>query len=211
MKRICIICGKEAKIEDFCEICWLKQKSLFDIENLELKVCKCNSWLDKNNWKRFKNLDEIVKDIIKNRIKTENRIIEKNIELKRIGNKYSASIECKGYIYPSKTIKTEKKTIVVKIKKLMCDRCRKLSGMYYEAVLQVRTKKDISRMLPKKRDILKIDRLKNGYDVFIMKRGLARKIIKELKSLNFNIKESYKLLGKGGGKKIYRCYYSIRD
>jgi len=215
MYKICIICGKEAAIENFCTDCFLNQKDLFYINNFDLKICQCNSYFSERDWKHFENLDETVKKIVEDNIKTEYKIIKKLIKLKKIGNKYHVEIICRGYIYPCKKIKGERKNIVVKIKTVKCDRCKKLSGGYYESVLQLRTKKDFlekTKFLDHYRNsISNIEKIKEGYDIFLLEKGVAKKIANEFKLLGLKIKITNKLFGVRKGKRIYRVYYSIKD
>jgi len=214
MKRLCIICGKNAVIGNFCEDCWLKRQNLFKINDLEIKICSCNSYFNGKTWKHFNSLDNAVERFIKDNIKTKNKIIGKNIKLKKVGNKYNVNIECVGYILQSKKIKHEKKNIVVKITNVKCERCKKLSGNYYESVLQIRTTNSNmpAEIIKKHReDILKVKKVRNGFDIFILKKNIAGAIAKKLKSRGFEIKISNKFLGMKKGKKIYRYYYAVKD
>lgn len=203
----CISCGKKATIEAFCDDCWLKNKSLFQIEDFEIKVCrKCNKILDKRGIGSY-NLDEdSIKQIALNKIRTNNKIIEKEAFVRKIGNRYSVTLICKGYISPCKKQKEESKSIFIKIKETLCERCRKISGEQYDAIIQIRTNKylPIKQMKPDK-----IERVKEGLNLYFLYKSEAEKALKLLKG--FKIKRSFKLIGEKDTKRIYREYYSVRD
>ena len=208
----CVRCGKKAAIGNFCEDCFLEREKLFDIENFTLAVCDCGSYYDKV-WKEPREIDDIIKQQIEKRIKTKNRIADKKISLKEIGNRVSALIVCSGLISPCKKVKKEKKRIMIILKKKKCDLCIKLLGRYYEAVLHIRGNYEkifdkIKKQLPK---TARIEKIKHGYDIRFLKKADAAKISKTIKNLNsYEIKKSFKFVSTKKGKKLYRNYYSVR-
>lgn len=203
----CISCGKIATIETFCDDCWLKTKSLFQIEDFEIKACrKCNAILYKTSWKKNSKNEELIKKIALSKIKTNNKIIEKDAFIRKIGNRYFLTIICKGFIHPCKKQKEESRNIFVKIIETLCDRCRKISGGQYDAVVQIRTNKyvPIRQMKPDK-----IERVKEGLNLYFLNKKDSQKALKLLKG--FKIKRSFKLIGEKDTKRIYREYYSVKD
>lgn len=206
-KLSCISCGKEATIEAFCDDCWLKNKSLFQIEDFEIKVCrKCGKILDKNRIGKYELNDESIKQIAIRKIKTDNKIIERDAFVRKIGNRYSVTIVCKGFIFPCKKQKEESKNIFVKIGETLCELCRKILSEQYDAIIQIRTNKPIpiTQMRPDK-----IEKVKGGLDLYFLYKDKAQKALKLLKG--FKIKRSYKLVGEKDTKRIYREYYSVKN
>ncbi|MBU5678869.1 MAG: 60S ribosomal export protein NMD3 [Candidatus Aenigmarchaeota archaeon] len=202
----CISCGKEATIEAFCDDCWLKNKTLFQIEDFEIKVCrKCGKILD-NRIGKYDLNDDFIKQIAINKIKTNNKIVEKEAFVRKIGNRYSVTIICKGFIFPCKKQKEENKNIFIKIRETLCELCRKISSEQYDAIIQIRTNKrlPIKRMRPDK-----IERVKEGLNLYFLYRDKAQKALKLLRE--FKIKRSFKLIGEKDTKRIYREYYSVKD
>ena len=205
----CIKCGKEAVIGNFCKNCYLEREELFDVKDFSLTICDCGSYYDKV-WKKPKEIDDIIKEQIENRIKTKNRIVDKKILLKKFGNRVSASVRCSGIIYSHR--KKEEKRINIIIKKRKCDICTKLLGRYYEAVLQIRGDYDkifgrIKKYLPK---TARVEKIKHGYDIRFLKKSDAAKISKILKNSGYEIKKSFKFVGTKKGRKLYRNYYSVK-
>lgn len=206
LKQICIKCGKAARTDNLCERCFL-QRRFFDIENFRIVVCSsCDSYYE-NGW-HPKVLDEAIRDMIKKRIKSGEKIIIKGISLKKIGNRIIADVSC-GFVKFGK-INIAKKEVTITIKKQKCDRCVKLSGGYYEAILQIRSG-EADTILNKINEILSdaitsVNKVKNGYDIKIMDKGEASKVM----GLGRDIKKTYKLVGEKKGKRLIRDCYSIR-
>lgn len=208
----CIKCGNKAKIGLLCEECFLKENRLIKLNNLSILLCPvCSSYYDKGKWVETGNIERIVKNKIEEKI-CSREIKKIGIQLKRIGNRYMVRIACIGFIPPCDRVKKEEKIIYVKIKKQMCSRCIKLSGGYYEAVLQIRGngKERILEMIKKLIKNAIMEEKKNGYDIRFIKKAEAAKIARMLKLKGFEIKESYRFVSTKKDKRLYRNYYSIR-
>jgi len=204
----CVKCGKNASVNNFCEDCFLLANKLFDADNIMIYFCKkCKRYFLKG-----KNI--AIDDAIKQAIKTKHKI--KNIEIKKktVGNKIYATIICSGYINPCKKIKLEEKRIVVNIMKRVCDDCTKLSGNYYEALIQVRGE-DAEKIFKKIKWMLRnvliagIEKKKYGYDIRFVNKNEAFKIANQMRK-RFSVNDSYKLVGDKKGEKIYRNFYAIK-
>jgi nonsense-mediated mRNA decay protein 3 len=212
----CIKCGKKANIGVFCDSCFLQQNELFKISNLKIFLCDCGSYFGPSKkWQKWdRGEEELLKHLIKNHIKTENKILKTDVKLKQIGNRYMVTVRCIGFVPPSKKEKTEKKEIMIDVKRRKCENCSKILGGYYEAVLQVRGPKweTILREISEKEkeDISLMEKTKNGYDVKFLKKNTADKIAMRLKKKGFSLKVSYKLVGEKKSKKLYRNFYSVR-
>jgi len=210
MRRICILCGKPAEIDNFCCDCWLKTRELFNIEGFEIIACECGSYYYKGEWRRFENLDELIKQLVRSRIETGNEIVDVDVSLKKAGNVYTVTVRAKGYIKPCKKIKEEEKTIRVRVRWRKCERCRKILSNYYEAVFQIRRceiPQEIANMISDY--ISKIEEQKNGFDIYLIDKKIAKKAVKRFKELGFKIKVSYEYVGIKKGKRLYRDIYSI--
>lgn len=206
----CIKCGRHAEIENLCEKCFMEANDLFSIENFRLEVCDCGSYYD-GDWQKPEEENRAIISLIGRRIKTRNKIIGKEITIKRYGNRVLASIICRGMIKPSSKIKEERKNITVFLKKKKCDNCVKILGGYYEAVLQVRGSNS-ETILKKIKELAKnagLVETREGCDIRFIKKGDAKKVAKELKKY-FGVKESFKFVATKKGEKLYRNYYAIK-
>ncbi len=209
LKQICIKCGKAARTDNLCEKCFL-QRSFLEIENFRLILCSsCSSYYE-NGWHSFaeNDHDDMIKGQIANRIKSDEKIIIKDIFLKTIGNRIIADVSCSFVKFGKRNI--ARKEVIIIVKKQKCDKCVKLSGGYYEAILQIRGG-EADNILNKVNKILSeaitsINKVKNGYDIKIMDKGEASKVM----GLGRDIKKTYKLVGEKKGKRLIRDCYSIR-
>ncbi len=105
----------------------------------------------------------------------------------------------------------------------VCQACSRISGMYYEAIIQIRgnKKEKVKSFVEKKINelskkdelsfISKIEEKKKGLDIYVGSKKAAKSILKEAKKLyNLETKESYTLIGERKGKKLYRVTILLR-
>ncbi|MDI6721087.1 MAG: NMD3-related protein, partial [Candidatus Aenigmarchaeota archaeon] len=95
-----------------------------------------------------------------------------------------------------------------------CADCIKISGNYYEAVIQARGEKsekimEIIRRLAPNRIITSVSRMPTGYDIKFTDKKKAAEIAQNLRQ-RFGVKRSYKLVGEKKGIKLYRNYYVVK-
>ena len=186
----CVKCGKPASIGNFCEDCYLKRETLFDIKDFKLIFCGCGAVMD-GIWKKPQKLE----NIIETHIKTKNKITNKKISTRLYGNRCEAVITCSGFIKPAKKMKTEEKKIQIIVKTEKCDTCKKLLGNYFEAVLQLRGERSddlIEKLRVFSEKIGNIESVKNGYDVKIIRKVDARKIVEFLRKEDVEVKNGNK-------------------
>ncbi len=197
----CIKCGKTAKIDNFCEDCFLQKEKLFEAKDLELRFCEhCGI------------KQEAIKEYVEDRVKSENELEKIKTDLKIVGNKVYTKITCTGKI--KGVPKEETKKILVVLRKKTCDMHVKLFGGYYEAVIQARgpekekIMEQVRKLVPQKA-LVSIESLKEGYNIKIMRKANAGKAAKAL-AKNYKIRKTFKLAAEKKGQKLYRNYYAIR-
>lgn len=200
---LCIICGKAATVDSFCDGCFLARNHLFEIKNFSARVCKCGSYYDRA-WKTGKNY---VEDLVSSRVKTKNRITWKNISYRLAGNKALVKIELSGFIRPCRKLKKEVKEIEIVLARQKCDRCVKISGRYYEAVIQMRGDEAALGKIMNQMNLsnASVEKVKNGYDIRFMDKNEAKK-----NAERFKAKKTFKLVGFKEGRNLYRSYYLIK-
>ncbi len=119
----------------------------------------------------------------------------------------------------------------VTFKKEQCDRCNRISGSYYEAIIQVRgtdrqlspfeselvkniayeTEKELHEAGNRLAFIASIDIDKEGMDIIVGSQNLAQQIIQSLKNrLGGRYTTHPKLVGERAGIPVYRITYSFR-
>ena len=205
----CIKCGRKASTGNFCDACFLEKKELFDLNTIKLSFCENCGHIFSN---KIKVKD--VEDFIINNIKTENKLVKKDANIKRFPDRIEITITAIGFIRPVRKIVTSRKKFVLYIKRMKCKNCVKILGNYHEAVLQIRgeKKEKILQMIGKllqQENLASIDKIKEGYNVKIIRKSAASMVINILKR-QFTVRRSFKLVGEKKGSKIYRNFYSVR-
>ena len=201
----CVKCGKESKINYLCEKCYLEDKELIILEDFSVDLCpKCDSY----------NTQKYSGDKIENII-NEKYDLDAQITTALKGGKIHATIvtdipvpELDTYAKIREKNKNNSKD------QDMCSNCSMKSGNYHEAIIQVRGENQVSLMKKilnfiKDKDIAKIVKKKEGYNLNVVRKSKATSIVNVVKNL-CSIKSSFKLVGEKNGKKLYRGTYSLR-
>jgi len=122
------------------------------------------------------------------------------------------------------------RSVDINLNKKMCDRCSKISGGYFQGIVQVRgdsrslenyemekirrISTDISRrMLESERMafILNIEEIDEGIDIYTGITELARKISKNItEEFGGSYSESASLIGMEDGQEVYKVSFSVR-
>lgn len=203
---LCYRCGKETN-KGLCEECFLELNPI-KLKEIELIVCDCGRYKQKNIW-REEEINSVITKLI-----LENLILPKDILIKKLTVDI-IKIEKNRIIFEVKaSLKFNEKEISklfmdeIKLSKEVCNNCRKLQS--YDAILQFRdfepNIKEIDSNL-----ISKVEKTKYGLDIYITKKNYARKIAKKFKKIGFKVKESQKLFGiDESGRRKSRITISIR-
>ncbi len=213
-KSVCVLCGKEATIESYCEEHWLSKQELFTIEDFSIVQCDgCGRWLYKE-WRAKMDLLLAIKLAVNEAVKEKGSIKDLNVAVRKGAGKYDVTVRAKGTVAPATALKEEEKEISVVVKNLKCPVCVKMLGNYHEAVLQLRGKN--MEMLVEKVGKLcqgmdnRLSQKKEGYNVLFVNKSDAKKIATVLRKKGFEVTESYKLVGKKDGKELWKDFYAIR-
>jgi nonsense-mediated mRNA decay protein 3 len=197
---ICIICGKKASIEAFCEKCFSERNELFDLKTLRLYYCEsCNEYFYKG-----KEMDP--QNAIEAAIKKIGYIDKKSMTYRRVGNKLEVTVMCSGHVRNIKKMETKKTEFLISKRK--CEACSRISGGYYEAVIQIRNE-HAKKFMEKIKSNGFIEKVREGYNIKFMHKKDAEKEARNLKK-KFNVKKTFKLVSEKKGKKLYRNYYSVK-
>ena len=211
MPKHCPSCGKSSAdtkfYGEFCEAC-TEKKVLEKLPSaVELTVCK-RCGMVRSMGKFLKQDKEAIEAALAQQLKgysvTFKGADEETIDL--------AITDVK----PDYSITIEKK-IHVNWKKSMCERCNRIAGSYYEAMLQLRGSdtdkierfiKRVTRYFEHRNEfVTMIKKADNGLDVYLSNKKLASAY---LSSHGVKAVASYTLYGVKQGKKVYRHTYAIR-
>jgi len=208
--KFCFLCGKETEklIEGYCEECYNKEFKLIEVpKKISFIICnKCDRIKYKNKWKDTE-IDELLKDKIK--------ILGENVGIKIEKNDILCII-AKGSLKGSKKLKEERYDIILKLNKIVCSDCSRRFGGYYEVILQLRGEVSdvmdfINDQIIKERKIYRLEKVKNGFDIYLEDKYFANKLTNILKKrFNAKVKKSFKLVTRKEGKDIYRNIILVR-
>jgi len=217
---ICAVCGRPVLAESLCEEHYVRKYELFEAKPLLIETCDgCGSVFDQK-WKRTQLEDEL-RDMIGRSVKVHGKLENIDIDLKKIGNNYTASITVSGTIPPATIVKKDTKKIDIRIRNVKCPNCVKLLGRYHEAVLQVRGKRaeqlieligEIVTDMPKR-----IEHIKEGWNIYFVHKSDARAAISALEIILRRAREtepevirSHKVAGQKDGRSLMRDFYAVR-
>lgn len=213
MRKFCPRCGKESEklIEGFCERCLEELAPAPGLKDMKMEVCPvCSRVREKGRWVK-KSLSEVIVKYLKRK-----GFRNVNVEVKDDSVEIEFDIEIRN-----KTVR-RKSTFYIKTIKRICEECSKERTGYYEGVIQIRGDvnadkivEEISGMVSKsgKRGwfISKIDKRKEGIDLYIGSKSAVKNIARRLKNkYNADVKESYTLVTRKDGRNVYRITAVVR-
>lgn len=107
------------------------------------------------------------------------------------------------------------RTIPLEIKKTICQDCSRISGGYYEAIIQLRgdplkvrgSALMLMKRLAKKTFIAKEEEKDAGLDIFV---GSSKATLEIVTALGLKTLITKKLIGRDEGKRLYRTTFLIR-
>jgi nonsense-mediated mRNA decay protein 3 len=211
MPKHCPICNRSSAdtkfFGEFCSYCVESkmQKKLPD--EVELTVChRCGMIKSKGGY--MEHTSEALEDALSQVIKGY-RIRLMSADEDSVTLKITEDL-------PEYSVTVNKK-IHIKWKKQMCERCNRISGGYYEAVIQLRGSDSekmerfvnrVTRYFEKRNEfITKVKEADNGLDIYLSNKKLAAAY---LSSHDVEFVPSYTLYGLKQGKKVYRHTYAVR-
>jgi|Deesub1362B_J571_1020462.scaffolds.fasta_scaffold00013_49 nonsense-mediated mRNA decay protein 3 len=232
---ICTLCGREVKdlIEGVCTECFKKRRSLFEIPQVVkiIRCPKCGSYFFRGNWEEIEYEEALlrcVKENISVFSELENEEIE--VEIREITEGRTKIIVRLSGVLKGEEVEEEKLT-EIRISKMQCEMCSRISGGYYEGVIQIRAEgrraeeeevRDVVETIyslveraAEKRDkkafITKIERRKDGTNVYLGSKKLGKQICKKLvEEYGGSFTEAPELVGRENGAEKYRVTYSFR-
>ncbi len=233
---ICPKCGNEVEklFDGRCKSCFFENFELAELPLvLHSKICAtCGARFNKNKWTNIGNLEDIVMNTVEDALLIHNDVenIEVYHELRQLTpHMYRAKIDVRATIMDEplhQEVKTE-----VRITREACDTCSRISGGYFEGIIQIRasnrqpsteelqkcmqiTNEVIERMQKKGDRFAFISNSaedKDGVDLYLGSANTSRHICREIESqLGGSSTESPTLFGRKEGKDVYRVTFSMR-
>ncbi len=228
----CIVCGKrEASIHGQCEECFLNHIQVTSTGSIEVTICpKCEAFKIGNNWSKGKMEQQLSRKILSH-IETKDPNLELEIEknsvvLKRIEGKIEFLFDVKT---EGQKMGGYPMSVPSRILLNSCPTCNKITGSYYESIIQLRTLTaeyspiidkvldNISGMLQKMHNnesdsfVSKIQPMKEGVDIYLGKKNDGIKVSKYIHDHFFSeTTTTKKLAGRKEGGDFYRYTFLVR-
>ena len=227
----CIICDKnEAVDHGQCAECLSKNIQISVTGSMDVTVCpKCKSFKIGERW-RSTGMNTLLAKKIAGHIHSRDRsfeisIVSDSIELSRPDGKidFMVTVDGGSFVSEPRSLSIQSNIIFNS-----CPTCNKLTGSYYEAIIQIRTLEgEYSGIVEKVMDridpflvsmedvansfVSKIVRLPEGIDVYLGKKNDALKISRFIHESFFSeLKVTKKLAGRRDGEDFYRYTYLVR-
>ena len=230
----CVNCGTEEILFDsLCAACYRRRRNLARIvSSISITLCThCNSFLEKKRWDNYMDMDELIERRLMSVLEVDSNLAVENIELVHNNNdehRRDMNIILKGRVGDEAV--EEHMSVLVHLKRGVCEKCSRIAGKYYESILQVRgegftlsrsTMERIHTMVADEIDRTgKRDRgsfisdekdMHSGMDFYLGRIADGRNLAKMLGSrFGSRVTESSSLVGRKEGKDVYRITYLVR-
>ncbi|MCX8174797.1 MAG: NMD3-related protein [Candidatus Micrarchaeota archaeon] len=198
--RFCPLCGKTDSQGAFCgELCQQCAASrLPSLPAVRLVLCqKCGAIMDRAGKRKQATLSEEVVRLL--------RLRRKNAEYDGASSSVSYDSSFGRISQPVAVLKSQG----------VCAECSRAASSYFEAIIQLRgaqekverTARRLLGLLEKKSFVPKIEKLKEGLDLYC---GSRNEAIAALNSLSLGFLRTEKLAGQRSGKRLYRTTLLVR-
>ncbi|OYT41913.1 MAG: hypothetical protein B6U78_02430 [Candidatus Aenigmarchaeota archaeon ex4484_224] len=216
---ICIKCGtKTEKLYDsLCINCFRNELSKLKIKipkTIEIKQCRvCKKYLIGNKY--IDDIEKAIKNQLEKIFSKEENLVSFSFEI--FSNKIIVYYQKEKY-----EIKAFGKIeLNLRIKEFVCPICQRKLGKEFNSIVQLRGKnlekivEEIKKIVEKKKRkdsfISKIEKVKNGYDLYFFSKSIAKQVVNYLRrKYKVEIKFSRKLYGLKNGKKFYKDTIAVR-
>jgi nonsense-mediated mRNA decay protein 3 len=232
----CPKCGNEADIfhDNVCGKCFIGNKKLIECpEFVSVRICPtCGSVYKKGKWALKEDERQTVIDCVKDNLNVNKEAsnLELNVSPKRLDySRYRVNIEARGKIREVDI--GESQETEVRIKWETCETCSRISGGYFEGIVQIRadnripTKEELKKCrviaeevatrAQEKGDrlafIAKREKLEEGIDLYVGLTKLGKQICRAIiEAFGGRFAESPKLVGQKNGEDLYRITFALR-
>jgi nonsense-mediated mRNA decay protein 3 len=233
-RSICPKCGQPSK-EGLCDKCCLESTTFLSCPHrIELTFCPvCGSQLSHGKWQPVDCAhEELILEAVENAVGVHSSLNNPKLTLslsQRSPRNYFIDVLVNGDFRG--LVAEEQYRIMVQLLHTTCDRCSRMAGKYYQAVVQLRAQdrspssleidaaKEISLLLAKRSHkkgdqfgfVQDIKFARGGIDIIVGSVQLGRLIAKGIiERFGGATKESHKVVGRKDGKDIYRTNISVR-
>jgi len=232
---ICPRCGGRIEGEGLCSRCRADATSwiTFDSRVISIHCPSCDAQKNRNTWTDTqRSREEIAEEIVRGGIHLHPDLKKVSVDIRirdRTQNRSNAVVTVRGSLYGEDVESTG--NIEIAWQKEQCDRCNRISGNYYEGVVQVRAQgrllmpheimiatqiaDEVEGAMQTSGDRLSyisdIDETRDGVDITIGSQQIGAALSQAIvQRLGGRYTTHPKLVGEKAGRKLYRVTYSVR-
>lgn len=236
---LCVDCGAEVPktIKGSCPTCFTKQTPLLDVPDvIDVELCAhCDArhvgahWVDPQEgmplaWIR----EEAVRDQVGVHRRVQDAFLQFD-EVPQDDKHFQVHIQLEGRVEGADIVVEDE--VLVRQKKGVCDRCSRLFGDYFAAIIQLRaTERDVREAELERAHAIVAEEMENqrragnrfafvskdgpqhgGWDYFVGDIEAARQACRILKTrLGATVQETAKLVGRKEGEDVHRVTFLVR-
>lgn len=232
----CPTCGKDTDIffENLCHECFIKTRTLIKCPAvLYSRICPtCGSVFKKGRWSSREDEDKTIRECVSDLIETdkEAKDLEINLTPRQLDySRYGMHIDAIGSIKGAKI--TAAADTEIRISWETCDTCSRISGGYYEGIVQIRadkripSKDELKKCIEIAQDAARRSRekgerlafisqtldLEEGIDFYVGVIKLGKQICRAIVDVfGGKFLEFPKLVGQKNGVDLYRITFAMR-
>lgn len=228
--KFCPKCGKQTDefFDSVCEECFRQGITLLAFESQELSVSICPHCGGFFKGKERTSIEVVVEDAVRKAIKkkfgSETPVELAGLHVELAENKRSARVSLAVEAEINGVTIAESGEQAFTLKRAICERCSRIAGGYYAAIVQVRadwrvpTDEELSiaeniayASLVEADFVSREQLLKEGLDIYVSSAEYGQRISRAIvKSLGGSFSESKKLYGRKDGREIYRVTFLVR-
>jgi nonsense-mediated mRNA decay protein 3 len=234
LKSVCPKCGEPSTL-GLCDRCRLEMATLLDCpDHVEVTLCPvCGSYLVRGRWQEAEvSIEDLISNAVAGEIGIHEELDEPKVSIsvaRKNATQYIVAVHLAGTF--GEIPAEEECTVAATARRATCERCSRMAGNYYEAIVQVRGSAGApaTEELAESRKIaeattesclLRGDRLsfiqeskdvKGGIDLVVGSTQQGRLIARAVQErFGGSTQESYKLVGMRDGKNVYRTSILVR-
>ncbi|HTY15086.1 MAG TPA: 60S ribosomal export protein NMD3 [Methanoregulaceae archaeon] len=232
---ICPQCGGKSEGEGLCNTCRVSQTRWVTIDpRVTSTYCpSCNAQKTVSTWTDSeRSREEIGPELVRNAVHLHKDVKSPKIDIAirdRSENRSYADVDVSGILYGIRV--DQRATVEIIWNKEQCNRCNRISGSYYEGIVQVRAngRKILPGEVLAAREIAcetedqmqaggdrlsyisEMEETREGLDITIGSQQIGLAISQALvQRLGGRYSTHPKLVGEKAGKKLFRVTYSVR-
>ncbi|QLH74914.1 MAG: hypothetical protein HPY73_05295 [Methanomassiliicoccales archaeon] len=233
----CVKCGAEGPTyERVCRSCFLENKRFTRLpDHVDLVRCHhCGEYGIDGRWVAHLDHEHAAEDAAMRAVEVlKDTSIEEMSASVVAADSANFKVHIDVTVDHKRLVVEEELDTIVRLKSSVCDRCSKIKGSYFEAILQIRSRdrklleKEIDEILDRvdklvreaateNREVFvsKVDRMvggSGGADVYISSNSVGKIISREIADqYGAEIKDTAKLLTQKEGRDVYRVTYLVR-